>query len=127
MLHNEEIETWYVDAIQEAFDDVDDIARFIATSTKEKFRGEKFSSTTMAVLNSLKTWPRSHRRYSDEYDETIRRIEIPGYNAALIYKVYDNTLEVIAVMAFHTLKNPEEYNKIVTERVAIADKQLATK
>jgi plasmid stabilization system protein ParE len=124
MANSIDLLTWSVDAIEETFDDIEKIADFIAESAGSQRYGKRFSDTANVVLNSLKTWPRAHRHYSDDFDDDIRRIEIPGYRAAILYKVYDDTLEVIAVMAFHTLKDPDEYNRIVAERVAIADNKM---
>jgi hypothetical protein len=124
MGNNDEMETWSVDALEETNVDIEKLATFIAESAGDSYYGERFFGVADRVLNSLKTWPRSHGKYSDEYDDSIRRIEIPGYRAAIIYKTYDDTLEVIAVMAFHTLSNPNEYNRIIAERVAIADEKF---
>jgi hypothetical protein len=117
-------EVWSVDTLTETKVDIILIGDFIAEKAGSEYYGERFVLTTEKVLNSLKTWPRAHRHYSDDFDDNIRRIEIPGYKAAILYKIYDDTLEVIAVMAFHTLKDPDEYNRIVSERVAIADNKM---
>ncbi|MDR1861607.1 MAG: hypothetical protein LBQ41_01080 [Candidatus Ancillula sp.] len=118
-------ETWTIDALDETKEDIANIGYFIAETAGSEYYGERFIYTAETVLNSLKTWPLSHRKYSNEYDDNIRRIEIPGYKAAIIYKTYEDTLEAIAVMAFHTLQNPETYNKIISERVRIADKKMS--
>jgi hypothetical protein len=127
MQYNDNFETWSVDTLRETRDDIVNIGDFISEKTGDAYFGERFVITSELVLNSLKTWPYSNRKYSDEYDDDIRRIEIPGYKAAILYKTYEDTLEVIAVMAFHTLTDPDEYNRIISERVAIADKKFEDK
>jgi hypothetical protein len=125
--NDEKFELWTVESLEETDDDIVSIAEFIEEITGDEHYGDRFQDTANRVLLSLNIWPKSHQKYSDEYDDNIRRIEIPGYKAAIIYKTYKDTLEVIAVMAFHTLTDPDEYNRIISERVAIADKKLGNK
>jgi hypothetical protein len=121
---NDEIVRWRVDAIDEVFDDIDNIALFIEKKTNSEAYGRRFANTAKGILDSLNYWPNMNSRYSADIDEAVRRIEIPGYHAAFLYKTYVDTLEVIGLMAFHTLKNPKTYNKIISKRIAIADAKV---
>lgn len=126
-MHKSDIDiVWKVDIIDEIIDDIDNIAKFIEEVTKEVYYGERFGDIADNVIDSLKNTPYIHNRFDDDFDNHIRRIDIPGYNASILYKTYDNTLEVIAVMAFHTLRDPEEYRRIINERVKISDAKISS-
>jgi plasmid stabilization system protein ParE len=117
-------ECWNVGILDETLSDISKIARFIEEKTNSEYYGKRFDDAATAVVESLRTFPYVNRYYSDDMDDHIRRVEIPGYKAAILYKTYDKELEVIAVMAFHTLKNPKIYNKIISRRIAIADAKV---
>jgi plasmid stabilization system protein ParE len=119
-------EIWRVDELDETKKDITEIADYIAETTGNEIYGNRFANAVETAIYSLKTWPFSQRKFSDEFDDTIRRIEIFDYNAAILYKVYADTFEVIAVLAFHTLSDPESYRRIIAQRVALADKKYAT-
>jgi hypothetical protein len=119
-MHNNN-QIWNVSVINEVTADINDIASFITDKTENSYYGARFKRVARDTIHNLQTSPYSNRKYSDEFDITIRRVVISGYKAAILYKVYDNTLEVIAIMAFHTLQNPKKYNALIQKRVKTAN------
>jgi plasmid stabilization system protein ParE len=75
----------------------------------------RFESAAETMIDSLSSWPRSHAIWGD--NDTIRKVNLPKHKVAVIYRIDDNMLEVIAVAAYHTLQDPIRIDKLIAERL----------
>jgi hypothetical protein len=66
--------------------------------------------------------PQINRRFSDEFEESVRRVIVPNKKVGIIYKIYNKELEVIAVLGYHTMSNPDVYKSIISQRIKQQDK-----
>ncbi|MDR0950375.1 MAG: hypothetical protein LBM13_01870 [Candidatus Ancillula sp.] len=117
-MFSDDVEVWSVDTLREVDRDIAQLTQWYGENGDGKKSELKFADSVARALRSLTTFPRNHRMWEDE--DTIRRFDLPSHNVAIIYFIDDDYLEVIAVQAFHTLADPERYNRLITERVKIA-------
>jgi hypothetical protein len=47
----------------------------------------------------------------------VRKIQMENHKVAIVYLVDDNHFEVIAVRAYHQMRDPELYRKSVREHI----------
>jgi plasmid stabilization system protein ParE len=120
--YNEE-QYYTVIALDDFYKDVNEMAWFFYGNGDGDKSERFFRESTEKVLQSLTHWPYINKQWREDEDEQIRRIDMPNHKVALVYRVYDNELEVIALASFHTLQDPEKYTKLVKERLRVADER----
>ena len=107
---------WHVGFLDEALEDVDDLAAYYAQEGDGERSALKFRESFEQVVDAISSFPRIPPMW-DETD-TVRRVDFPAHKVALVYRIIDDTFEVIAVAAFHTLSDPIKYEALVAERIA---------
>lgn len=75
----------------------------------------KFEDDASQTINSLNSLPNSNPIFNSELN--VRKVALKDHKVAVIYITRDEELEVIAIRAFHQLKDPAEYTRDLAERI----------
>lgn len=67
----------------------------------------RFEEAVETALDIISESPYLNRRFSDKFDESIRRIFLHKRKTMIIYRIDEDRLEVIAVAAGHSSASPE--------------------
>jgi plasmid stabilization system protein ParE len=109
----EDIQVWNVRAIPAAQDDFLELIEFYREHGGD-ISAVRFEEATETLLSTLKTWPRANAKWKD--DDTLRRLNFPNHKVSIIYKIEDDDLDVIAIVAFHMLSNPKTTTNLINKR-----------
>ena len=107
---------WHVGFLDEALEDVDDLAAYYAQEGDGERSALKFREAFEQVVNAISAFPRIPSMWNEA--DTVRRVDFPAHRVALVYRIVDDTFEVIAVAAFHTLRDPVKYEALIAKRIA---------
>ena len=75
----------------------------------------KFKTELDKTIRGLSEFPRRNAMFDGQED--IRRANMKNHKVAIIYLVDDERLEVIAVRAFHALKDPVQARRDILARL----------
>ena len=107
---------WQVELSEEAAGDARELAAYYFEVGDGERSAEKFEISLRQTLDSLASFPRINTKWGES--DTVRRVDMTTHKVALVYRIEDDTLKVIAVAAFHTLSDPSKYQKLVDSRIA---------
>ena len=75
----------------------------------------KFLDEAMKAVANLEKLPRANAVFKDNPD--VHKVQMENHRVAIVYLVDDNRLEVVAVLAYHQMQNPAQYQESVRERI----------
>lgn len=75
----------------------------------------KFFDEAMETVANLQNTPRANVAFGDDPD--VRKVQMENHKVAIVYLVDDHRLEVIAVRAYHQMRNPVQYQESVRKRI----------
>jgi plasmid stabilization system protein ParE len=78
----------------------------------------KFNNNVNKAINSLTINPEINKYFDDEFiDQNVRRIIVLGYKVGIVYRIDNDQLDVIAIMAYHDRSDNTIYKNIIKQRI----------
>jgi len=112
----EENQIYSVRLLEEVFDDLFELRDFYL-ETIDLESAWRFEGAFWEVVKSLGFWPNNHPIWNGK--ENVRRINMANHKVSIIFTVDEKEYRVIAVKAFHALRDPKEIDELVEQRIGL--------
>lgn len=108
------MQKYSVSLTSDAENDIAELMAFYAELVDDE-SAIRFLNEAMETVANLRNLPRTNAVFKD--DANVRKVQMKNHRVAIVYLLDDDRFEVIAVRAYHQMRNPTEYQESVRERI----------